>query len=133
LPERTWEVVQNDVEFVEEALKRRTLELGGHKCDLCHKTLEKLGIVNLDVCSRCQKAYYCSAGCQKTAWKASHKQACRKPSKRREGDIMYLKTIPDERPELQGRLVVVLGSTGEDSWNIRLLRMLRCDTIDREA
>jgi hypothetical protein len=41
------------------------------ECEVCHKKGE------LKVCSRCRIVYYCSAECQKTAWKV-HKNVCKK-------------------------------------------------------
>ena len=39
------------------------------------------GGLGLKKCSRCQKARYCGAECQKIHWKAGHKKECVRPSK----------------------------------------------------
>jgi len=41
------------------------------ECHHCHKPFPKLF-----ACSKCKAAAYCSADCQRAAWKAGHKQAC---------------------------------------------------------
>ena len=41
------------------------------KCDHCEATLAKA-----KVCTGCYSAHYCSAGCQRAAWKAGHREAC---------------------------------------------------------
>ncbi len=43
------------------------------------------GGVKLNRCSSCRVALYCSAACQKQAWKLEHRQACAGASKRVEG------------------------------------------------
>lgn len=58
---------------------------------------------SLELCSSCQTAYYsCSIQCQRTVWKAGHKQACRKPKERRAGDAMLLIGL-QKRPDFNGR------------------------------
>lgn len=41
----------------------------------CNKQTTDEG-VSLSRCSRCEVAHYCSVACQKTHWKAGHKQQC---------------------------------------------------------
>jgi len=49
---------------VEDMLKKPT-----HKCDVCKTTTTK-------ACARCKTSYFCSAECQKSAWK-KHKKTCK--------------------------------------------------------
>jgi len=52
---------------VEDVLKRPT-----HKCDVCKTNTTK-------ACARCKTSYFCSAECQKSAWK-KHKKMCKAPT-----------------------------------------------------
>jgi len=52
---------------VEDVLKRPT-----HKCDVCKTATRK-------ACARCKTSYFCSAECQKSAWK-KHKKTCKAPT-----------------------------------------------------
>jgi len=52
---------------VEDMLKKPT-----HKCDVCKTATTK-------ACSRCKTSYFCSAECQKSAWK-KHKKVCKAPT-----------------------------------------------------
>jgi len=83
------------------------LAVGGTKCDCCGKTREEMGVTHLEVCSRCKKAYYCSAACQKEQWKAGHKQACRQPGQVEAGDFVRLHGL-QAKPELNGMIVKVI-------------------------
>jgi len=51
---------------VEDVLKKPT------KCDVCKTTTTK-------ACARCKTSYFCSAECQKSAWK-KHKKTCKAPT-----------------------------------------------------
>ena len=42
------------------------------KCDVCKTTTTK-------ACARCKTSYFCSAECQKSAWK-KHKKKCKAPT-----------------------------------------------------
>jgi len=53
---------------VEDMLKKLT-----HKCDVCKTTTTK-------ACARCKTSYFCSAECQKSAWK-KHKKTCKSPTR----------------------------------------------------
>jgi len=53
---------------VEEVLKKPA-----RKCDVCNSTPAK-------PCARCKRTFYCSAECQKTAWK-KHKKVCKAPTR----------------------------------------------------
>jgi len=105
-------------------LNRRTMMIGGDKCDLCRKTPSESGVTNFNACSRCQRAYYCSPECQRAAWKSGHKKTCRKLDERNVGDIMHLRDL-QERSELNGRLVELVAAVGEDHWSVRFYR-LKC-------
>jgi len=52
---------------VEDVLKKPT-----HKCDVCKTPTTK-------ACARCKTSYFCSAECQKLAWK-KHKKTCKPPT-----------------------------------------------------
>jgi len=52
---------------VEDMLKKPT-----HKCDVCKTATTK-------ACARCKTSYFCSAECQKSAWK-KHKKVCKAPT-----------------------------------------------------
>jgi len=52
---------------VEDVLKKPT-----HKCDVCKTATTK-------ACARCKTSYFCSAECQKSAWK-KHKKVCKAPT-----------------------------------------------------
>ena len=52
---------------VEDVLKKPT-----HKCDVCKTATTK-------ACARCKTSYFCSAECQKSAWK-KHKKRCKAPT-----------------------------------------------------
>jgi len=53
---------------VEDMLKKPT-----HKCDVCKTSTTK-------ACARCKTSYFCSAECQKSAWK-KHKKTCKAPTR----------------------------------------------------
>ena len=53
---------------VEDVLKKPT-----HKCDVCKTATTK-------ACARCKTSYFCSAECQKSAWK-KHKKTCKAPTR----------------------------------------------------
>jgi len=52
---------------VEDVLKKPT-----HKCDVCKTATTK-------AFARCKTSYFCSADCQKLAWK-KHKKSCKAPT-----------------------------------------------------
>ena len=80
---------------------------GGGKCDCCGKRAEVVQGGELLQCSRCKMAYYCSGICQKKAWKAGHRHACRAPGQIEVGDIMLVKDIV-RKPELNKKIVKVI-------------------------
>lgn len=65
--ERTFGSVELVPPDVDVELFRRTSEVGGLKCDYCHKTVQELGVTRLKSCSRCKASYYCGTECQTTA------------------------------------------------------------------
>lgn len=99
------------------------LGIGGSACDCCGKSLEELGVTRLDCCKRCKMAYYCSTDCQRTQWKAGHKQACRKSDEIQPGDIMVVRGLV-ARPDLNGEVVRVKDRNGamEGRWVVKLFR-----------
>jgi hypothetical protein len=46
-------------------------------CACCGRSSKKDAPIKLKLCSRCKTTYYCSAGCQKVAWKSGHRDKCR--------------------------------------------------------
>jgi hypothetical protein len=93
---------------------------GGKYCDCCDKSGEELGLDELATCSRCKLAFYCSSECQKKAWYAGHKQACRKKGQIELGDVMVLQGLSN-RTDLNGRFVFVADKgTSQGKWLVRL-------------
>jgi len=88
----------------------RLLAVGGTKCDCCGKTREAYGLTHLFSCSRCKKAFYCSAECQRKQWnkKCGHKKYCREPGQVEPGDYVRLNGL-QAKPELNGMIVQVVG------------------------
>ena len=102
-------------------LMKRTA-VGGDKCDTCGKTPRQAGLARLQVCQRCKLACYCSRDCQRKAWKAGHKLACRKPDEIKVGDVMQLVDIP-----VSGQLVQVLSRDNQENhWLVQLLIVPEC-------
>ena len=97
-------------------IKERT-SVGGSACDTC-KLIPAAG-ETLKLCRRCKLAYYCSATCQKKAWKTGHKRACRKPGKIVPGDWVRLSGV-SSKPELNGCICEVVGSVPnrEGRWEV---------------
>ena len=84
------------------------LSVGGDTCDRCGGSGREGAA--LKRCGACRTAYYCSSQCQQEAWRAGHKQACRKPGMFREGDMVLLHGLVN-RPELNGSVRVIVGPT----------------------
>ena len=61
--------------FMTETLRTARDDAATALCNACGSP------ANLKVCARCRVARYCSAECQKRAWKAGHKEECVKPGK----------------------------------------------------
>ena len=61
--------------FMPEALRTARDDAATALCNACGSP------ANLKVCARCRVARYCSAECQKRAWKTGHKEQCMKPGK----------------------------------------------------
>lgn len=90
------------------------LAVGGTRCDGCGRTREELGVTHLRSCSRCKKAYYCGAECQRKQWKVGgHKQHCRELGRIEPGDYVRLNGI-NARPQLNGMVVRVVGPDPKD-------------------
>lgn len=77
-----------------------------------------LEIVNFDKCSRCKRAYYCSQDCQRAAWNAGHKHACRKPLERKVGDLMSFREPGTEADPLVE--LVAQDEDDADYWVVRI-------------
>lgn len=110
--------------FTEEQ-RDQLLKVGGAACDCCGKPRPFQGL--LDVCSRCQKAYYCSKECQVKQWRAGHKQWCRKPGEFKAGDTvklllsleyMILVEVLKEDPTCVGRWEVTLPGQTVCLWKV---------------
>lgn len=102
---------------------------GGDKCDWCGKQQARQQPNhrgNLRRCTRCKLMYYCSRECIRAAWKAGHKQACRKKDEIKVGDIMKLVNLPHGAPT--GHLVQVLSPVpnDQDKWMVQLLIVKQC-------
>jgi len=98
------------------------LAVGGLKCDHCGKTRDELGVAHLQSCSRCKKAYYCSADCQRKQWReGGHKQHCRLPGQIMPGDYVLLNGL-QARPELNGIVVQAVRAVPEQPgrWETRI-------------
>jgi hypothetical protein len=93
-------------ELAEHNLVARLKGVGGEACDYCKKTLIELGMERLECCSQCKFMYYCNKDSQKVAWRAGHKQSCRKPDRIEAGDYMKLANL--SRNEFSGHLVKVV-------------------------
>ena len=94
-------------------LMERATMVGGNACDGCGKTLQDLGLDKFECCSRCNMAYYCSKSCQREAWRAGHKKACRKPDEIRAGDCMMLTGLK-KRPEMNGKVVRIMAAAEKE-------------------
>ena len=112
----------DDVEAARARLERATT-VGGGECDRCAKRG-----VKLSMCARCKLSYYCSPACQKAAWTAGHKQACRKKGQFKPGDLVYLEG-PLEDPELAKlNHTVVEVATAPDATGDLAIRIIGGDT-----
>ena len=49
---------------------------GPEVCTQCGKKATDDGKEKYPGCGKCHRAWYCSTGCQKTAWKKGHKKIC---------------------------------------------------------
>lgn len=63
-------LVSNEVNAILEVLYKPVLDEQQNRCMICGS------MRNISKCSRCRRAYYCSAACQKEHWPA-HKQGCK--------------------------------------------------------
>jgi len=100
------------------------LAVGGSQCDCCGKTRQEIGLTQLNQCSRCHRAYYCSAECQKQQWRkegGGHKTYCRKPGQIEAGDYVRLHGL-QAKPELNGMIVQVVrrAPNNTDRWETRM-------------
>jgi hypothetical protein len=60
-------------------MRRQVVQLYGRLCDECGELgaqVQQRGGITLRRCAACQQAWYCSAECQKVAWKGGHKAEC---------------------------------------------------------
>ena len=109
----------NDAEATLAEVQQR-LAVGGSSCDACGASPFKRRPFKR--CSQCNMAYYCDSSCQKLAWKAGHKQACRKPGQVEVGDWMRIDGLVN-RQELNGLVVEVIapiqGKSG--SWEVSMI------------
>jgi hypothetical protein len=104
------------------SITERLVEVGGTHCDCCGKGRQELGLATLMICTRCKMAYYCSKECQKSQWKAGHKQACRKSGQIEVGDWMQLQGLVSQ-PQLNMKIVEIRGpneNTSSGRWTVYL-------------
>ena len=88
---------------VEDVLKKPT-----HKCDVCKTATTK-------ACARCKTSYFCSAICQKSAWK-KHKKTCKASTREaaseaelrvlHEGMLLLNRCIQYAKPKFQNFLLL---------------------------
>jgi hypothetical protein len=99
----------------------RLVTVGGKHCDGCEKTREELGLKRLNICKQCTRAYYCSRPCQVTAWKAGHRECCRKLGEFKAGDYVKLTGITTE-PQINGQIVEIIKphKTQGGAWKVRI-------------
>ena len=103
-----------------EELNCRT-RVGGAKCDYaqCHAAREEGAV--LRKCSRCKIMFYCGPDCQRAAWRAGHKHACRKEGEVKVGDWVKLDGL-QKRPELNDMVVeVVCEANDEGRWVVGIV------------
>uniref|UniRef100_A0A7S2PP54 MYND-type domain-containing protein n=1 Tax=Leptocylindrus danicus TaxID=163516 RepID=A0A7S2PP54_9STRA len=100
----------------------KRIRVGGNVCDACGKTYAELGMKQLKKCTRCMNAFYCSVECQRTQWRAGHKEACRKPGQIEPGDLMKLVKL-QRRSDLNGLIVetvTALSDRDGNRWKVDL-------------
>ena len=77
-------------------------------------------MTHLHACSRCRKAYYCGAECQRKQWKGGHRRHCRKPGQIEPGDYVRLNGL-QARPEMNGMVVQVIREAAQPGrWETRI-------------
>ncbi|KAK3249693.1 hypothetical protein CYMTET_40885 [Cymbomonas tetramitiformis] len=114
------------------------LRVSGSSCDQCGRQRGGKGVasggeeVNLRMCQRCKRVWYCSAECQRAAWKGGHKRNCRPWGQHSAGDRIQLKqgAVP-LKPEYNGCIVEVVGKVAAaadepsegpmSEWEVQLL------------
>lgn len=95
--------------------------VGGSHCDCCGKSRQEVGMATLDICLRCEMAYYYSSICQRAAWKTGgHKEACRKPGQIKPDDDMRLDGLVS-KPELNGIVVKAIKENADGRWAVELM------------
>eukprot|EP00271_Cylindrocystis_brebissonii_P008776 TRINITY_DN2326_c0_g1_i1.p1 TRINITY_DN2326_c0_g1~~TRINITY_DN2326_c0_g1_i1.p1 ORF type:complete len:358 (+),score=34.72 TRINITY_DN2326_c0_g1_i1:789-1862(+) len=113
------------------------LRVGGHKCDNCliakgSESGERGSEVKLKMCTKCKRAWYCSAECQKLHWKASHKAVCRAPSDFHVRDMVVVHGLTGEEAPWNGLVLEVRAKDGErgGKWFVAGLGGLELASID---
>lgn len=92
-------------------------KVDGSCCSSCGK--ERQPGAALKVCSRCRRAFYCGASCQKAAW-ATHKGACRAAGKFKAGDLVVVQGLV-KAPEMNGLVTILLQpSEKEGRWDVSI-------------
>ena len=89
-----------------EELTRRTL-VGGAKCNHAQCQAARKEGTLLKRCSRCKLMFYCGPDCQRAAWNAGHKHACRREGEVKVGDWVKIDGL-QSCPELNDMVVEVV-------------------------
>ena len=96
---------------------------GGQGRTLCHHCHEVDGTKQ---CSRCRAAFYCSAACQRSAWKA-HKVTCTKPpAVQRDLSTATGMTPSDREKHAHMAAACAAGDAGNEDQTIRMLKRCVC-------
>ncbi len=87
-------------------------------CDCCGVEAEEGGKKH-QVCAACHRRAYCSAECQRMDWKeGGHKGSCRPQKDFRKDDVVVAHGV-ENRPDLNGQLMVVVGPEApEGLWRV---------------
>ncbi len=109
--------------LISPSFRERYLELSRNKtkatCSCCGaEAAAEGGGKKFKVCSTCRRKAYCSAACQHQDWKeGGHKRSCRPQKDFRADDVVVAEGI-QSKPELNGQLMVVVGSASEGRWQV---------------
>jgi len=96
--------------------------------DISKKTHDELGMVNVDWCSRCKMAHYCSTACRQTKqWRAGHTYACQNESEIQVGDVIRI------RAESCGATPIVVTRAVPDKTDVWEVNPLDCSMRPKDV